>query len=63
MCNKLAEYCAREFEAAVDRLVAAHKTGHVLIATPFFHERPVPIDGIPKLKCLSATHCARVLGS
>src|SRR5215475_10982257 len=51
MCD-LTETCAREFEAKVDGLVAAHKRGQILIRTPFFHERPVRIDDIPKLKFL-----------
>jgi len=52
MCDRLAEICAREFEAKVDRLAAAHKRGHILVATPFFHERPVRIDDVPTLKHL-----------
>jgi hypothetical protein len=52
MCDHLAEQCAREFEAKVDRLAAAYKCGRVLVASPFFSERAVPVDDIPKLKLL-----------
>jgi len=52
MCDHVAECCAREFEAHVDSLVAAHKRGRILVATPFFTERAVPVDAIPKLKLL-----------
>src|SRR5262249_5708604 len=51
MCDKLAEYCAREFEARVDRLVANHKRGRILVTSPIY-SGPFPIDDIPKLKLL-----------
>src|SRR5262249_40445767 len=52
MCDRLAEHCADEFERQVDRLVAAHKRGHILVASPFFRKSAVAIDDIPKLKLL-----------
>jgi hypothetical protein len=52
MCDRLAEHCAREFERHVDELLSIHKRGRILVASPFFRERSVPVDDIPKLKLL-----------
>jgi hypothetical protein len=52
MCDDLIQHCVNEFEAKVDALAAAHRRGRILVSSPFFHERPVRIDDLPRLKLL-----------
>jgi hypothetical protein len=53
MCRDLTELCAREFEAYVDRLAAAHERGRIVVSSSVCRELPVALENVPKLKHLN----------
>src|SRR5215831_1444248 len=58
MHDDLVQRCVAQFERHVDALVSFYKRGNILVSSPLFQERAVPIEEIPKLKHLvrSALH-------
>jgi hypothetical protein len=54
LADELAELSAREFEAHVDRLAAAHEQGRVIVTSPICHELSIAVEDVAKLKRLVA---------
>jgi|SRR5262249_12487698 len=52
MHDDLVQRCVAQFERHVDALVSFYKRGNILVSSPLFQERAVPIEEIPKLKHL-----------
>ena len=52
MCEDPVQICAAQFERHVDALVSFYKRGNILVSSPLFADRAVPIEEIPKLKHL-----------
>jgi hypothetical protein len=52
MHDELVQRCVAQFERHVDALVSFYKRGNILVSSPLFQERSVPIEEIPKLKHL-----------